>query len=125
MSYRSSAYWKLFWARIMCLFFWPRRPMYMPQLLTGTSMPANPPLKLLPTLASNHSMLTRSPGCKFLICLSTRISLRVVQQSQFPNLSMQVIANFNHCSFAFVHVQISLAILCLLKLFVLLRKAYK
>ena len=45
--------------------------MKMPQLVTGTSMPFKPPLRLLPMLASNQSTLTRSPRVKPLTCLTT------------------------------------------------------
>jgi len=38
--------------------------MNMPQLVTGTSMPFKPPLRLLPILASYQSTLTRSPRVK-------------------------------------------------------------
>jgi hypothetical protein len=54
----------------------------MLQLLTGTSMPARPPLRLLPTLASNHSILTRSPGCKSLIWLSTSFMTHQEEMSE-------------------------------------------
>lgn len=96
ISYRSSAYWKLFWARIMCLFFSPNRPMYMPQLLTGTSMPARPPLSLLPTLASNHSILTRSPGCKSLICLSTSFMVHQDKRAAKQNIKTHEIYQFTN-----------------------------
>jgi hypothetical protein len=52
-------------------FFWPSKPMKMPQLVTGTSMPFSPPLRLLPMLASNQSTLTKSPRVKPLTCLTT------------------------------------------------------
>jgi len=45
--------------------------MKMPQLVTGTSMPFRPPLRLLPMLASNQSTLARSPRVKPLTCLTT------------------------------------------------------
>lgn len=101
------------------LVFCPRRPMYMPQLLTGTSMPARPPLRLLPTLASNHSILTRSPGCKPLICLSTCISPGSFNKANLPT---QVISNLNNRPLTPRQPQTNLATLCLLKLSILLHK---
>lgn len=57
------------------LVFWPKTPMKMPQLVTGTSMPFRPPLRDLPMLASNQSTLTRSPRVKPLTCLITSFIL--------------------------------------------------
>jgi len=59
----------------MCLFFSPSKPMKMPQLVTGKSMPFRPPLRLLPIDASHHSTLTRSPRVKPLTCLTTSFIL--------------------------------------------------